>query len=102
MGHTTAELAGTIAALEYAARDAVLRLCSLLQAEDLRIVLRPAVAILDRTGHGPAQRRAPTATKRDPVVERADTTEALTWLRSGMEAAVKCSECTALNSGDQR
>jgi transposase-like protein len=75
--------------LEYAARDAALRLCSLLQAEDSRVALRAAIAILDRTGHGPAQRIDLTATERYPVAERADAAEELARLLSGMDAAAK-------------
>ena len=72
-----------------AARDAALRLCSLLQAEDSRVALRAAIAILDRTGHGPAQRIDLTATERYPVAERADAAEELARLLSGMDAAAK-------------
>ena len=75
--------------LEYAAQDAALRLCSLLQAEDPRAALRAAIAILDRTGHGPAQRINLTAAERYPVAERAEAAEDLARLLSGMDAAAE-------------
>lgn len=46
-------------------------------------------AILDQTGHGPAQRIDLTPTERYPVAERTDAAEELARLLSGMDAAAK-------------
>lgn len=61
--------------LEVAAHLAVRRLLGLVDSPDERVALRAAVAVLDRTGHGPTQRldlTAPQASgpvREDPVDE---------------------------------
>ena len=77
------------ASLECAARDAVSRLRALLLVDDPRVALRAAVAILDRTGHGPAQRIDLTAQPRFPTSERESDVEELKRVLESLEAAAK-------------
>ena len=74
--------------LEAASLDATARLVALLDSGDDRVRLRAALAILDRTGHGPAQRIELQA-RAKVRVDREDATEELARLLSGMDAAAK-------------
>ena len=73
---------------EAASLDATARLVALLDSGDDRVRFRAALAILDRTGHGPAQRIELQARARG-WVDREDATEEPARLLSGMDAAAK-------------
>ena len=58
--------------LQAAARQAAKTLEDLMSSEDPKVALRAALAVLDRTGHGPAQRVDLTAVSHYRSFEQAD------------------------------
>ena len=60
------------ASLQAGAQKAVERLHALMDDDDPRVALRASLAVLDRTGHGPAQRVDLTAVSHDRSSEHAD------------------------------
>jgi len=75
--------------LQAGARKASRRLTELMDHDDPRVALRAALAVLDRAGHGPAQRIDLTAVQQYPQEELEDASEELRRLLVGMEPVAR-------------
>ena len=70
--------------LQAGARQAAKTLETLMSSEDPRVALRAALAILDRTGHGPAQRIDLASQPLHPVEEEESEIEELERVLAGL------------------